>query len=116
MDAAIIENEHQDRVRKDLMELVEKRDKSSGITPVGAFPVKALGAAVEGAENRRSLAFGGRCLMMGLAFRRPAPLDVGLIGKVGFIFKQNLYGWGFKGLDFGDDLCHTLFFSAGEGA
>lgn len=90
VDATIVEDEHQHRVGKDLMQLMEKGDKRFGIALGGAFPVKALGATMQGPEERRSLAFLGRRLLMRLAFRRPASLDIRGIGEMGFIFKEDL--------------------------
>ena len=42
MDAAIIQNQHQQLIRKTLMELMEEGDKSAGIAPGRLFPINPL--------------------------------------------------------------------------
>lgn len=67
VDATIVENKHDQCLGKDLMELMEKGNKCVGIALSGAFPVKALRAAMECAKQRRPLAPLGRGLLIRLA-------------------------------------------------
>lgn len=60
MDAAVIDDEHDQGVGKDLMELVEKGDKGAGRPLSRSFPVEALGPTMQGAKECGPLPVGGR--------------------------------------------------------
>jgi hypothetical protein len=86
-------------------------------TPLGPFPIEPLGPEMQGPEECRPLAF-GRCGGFGLrAFAKPAALDVGFIGKVRLVNKEDFYCPVLLAFfDGRDNFCHPRFFCSAVGA
>ena len=73
------------------MELVQELQKKLGRATRGALPIEALGAQMHGAKEGRTLTPCGRRDFDPLAFAKPAPLDVGFMGKMRCINEEDLY-------------------------
>lgn len=111
MNLGIVENHHQQGIGKTLMELMEKVNEHLRRPTLGPFPIEPLGVWMQRPKHTRRLTL-CRLRRLGLfAFSEPAPSDIGLIGKVGFIDKENLDATAQLTLGNGiDDLCHPVFF------
>ena len=99
------------------MELVQELQEELGRAAWGALPIKALGAQMQGAKQGGALTprWGRHFDLVPLA--TPAALHVGLIGKMGFIDKQDFYGpLRLTDADGGNNFCHPGFFFSALGA
>jgi len=85
VNRGMIENEHQERLRKTLVQLMSKRHEHFRDAALGSFPIKPLGAQMESPEQSRSLTLGKLWSASLFAFTKPAPMDIGLMGKVRLI-------------------------------
>ena len=99
------------------MELVQALHEELRRAAWGTLPIEALGAQRQGAKEGRTLTPRGRRDFDPLALAKPAPLDVGCIGKRRFINEEDLY-WPLRSADAngGDHCCHPRFFFSGLGA
>ena len=117
MDAAIIQNKHQQLVWKTLMQLMQEGDKGSSITSRCLFPIHPLTLKVQSTKNRLALPALG-LMHFALDLRSlPASLHIGLVAKMRFIDKQDgdillvlLQS------DGADNLVHPTFFFSELGA
>ena len=117
VNRGIIQDQDQEGVRKALMELMQKLQKARRGAACSSLPIKALAPKMQRAEEGRTLTLRGRRDFDLVAFATPAPLDVGFIGKMRFIDKEDLY-WPLRlpDADGGDNFCHAGFFFAAVGA
>jgi len=99
------------------MELVQELQKELGRATRGALPIEALGTQMQGTKQGSTLTpRGGRHFDL-VPLATPAALHVGLIGKMGFIDKQDFYGpLRLPDANGGDNFCHPGFFFSAVGA
>lgn len=99
------------------MELMQKLQKELGRASRGALPIETLGTQVQSAKQGRTLAPRWRGHFDLVPLATPAALDIGGIGKMGFIDKEGFYGpLRLTGANGGDNFCHPGFFFAALGA
>jgi len=117
VNRGVIQDQDEQGLRKPLMELVQELQEELRRAAWGTLPIEALGAQMQGAKEGRTLTPRGRRDFDPLAFAKPAPLDVGFIGKMRFINEEDLY-WPLRlaDADGGDNFCHPGFFFAAVGA
>ena len=113
----VIQDQDEQGLRTPLMELVQELQEELRRAAWGTLPIEALGAQMQGAKEGSTLTPRGRRDFDPLAFAKPAPLDVGFIGKMRFINEEDLY-WPLRSADAngGDNFCHPRFFFSGLGA
>ena len=117
VNLGIVENQNQQDVGKALMELVKKLQEPLRRASGCLFPRGFLGFEVQCPTERCTLALGGAGDFDLLPLPKPATLDIGLVGEVGLIDKEDFY----KTLlldrfDGGNNLCHPGFFFSAVGA
>lgn len=117
MNRGIVENQHQNRLGKPLVQLMQEFHEHLRGAALTSLPIKPLGPQMESPEHRGALTLGRLRGASWLAFAKPASMHIGLIGEVGFIHEKHLNR--VLQLAFGDgldDLCHPSFFSSVVGA
>ena len=117
VNRGIIQDHDERGLRKALRELVQELQKELGRATRGALPIEALGTQMQGTKQGGTLTTrGGRHFDL-VPLATPAALHVGLIGKMGFIDKQDFYGpLRLTDADGGDNFCHPGFFFSALGA
>lgn len=117
VNRGIIQNQDQQGLGKPLMQLMEKLKKPLGGAAGCPLPIEALGAEMQRPKHRGTLTLGwGRDFDL-MALAKPPTLDVGFIGKMRLIDKQDFYRLlALADADGRDDFCHPGFFFAGLGA
>jgi len=111
VNRGIIHNEDQQGLGKALMELMQKLQKPGGRAACGPLPIEALRAHMQGAKQGRTLALPWGWHFDALALAKPAALDVGCIGKMRFIDREDFYRpLRLARANGGDDFCHPGFF------
>ena len=117
VNLGIVEDQENERLRKTLMELVEKLDEELRRAPRCSFPIHLLGAEMQGPKQSRTLPL-GRTRHFGLfPLAKPAALHIGFIGPMRLIGKEHFDTLSTaQFLDGVDDLCHPLFFCSVLGA
>ena len=117
VNRGVIQAQDEQGLRKPLMELVQELQEELRRAAWGTLPIEALGAQMQGAKEGRTVTPRGRRDFAPLAFAKPAPLDVGFMGKMRFINEEDLY-WPLRlaDADGGDNVCHPGFFFAAVGA
>ena len=117
VNRGIIQDQDQQDVRKALMELMQKLQKTCGCPTHGSLPIEALRAQMQRAKQGGALPLRGRGDFDALALAKPAALDIRLIGKMGFIDKEDFYGSLRSAAgDSGNNFCHPGFFFSAVGA
>jgi hypothetical protein len=113
----IIQDQDQQGLRKPLLELMQKRQKARGCAACGPLPIEALGAQMQRAKQGGTLTLCWCRDFDVLALAKPATLDVGFIGKMGCIDKEDFYGLlRLARANGGDNFCHPRFFFSAVGA
>ena len=81
VNLGIVEDHEEQRLGKQLVELVEEGQERLGRPPLGPFPIAALGPEMQGPEQRGALALGrGGDFGLG-AFAKPSTLDVATLAN-----------------------------------
>jgi hypothetical protein len=117
VNGGIIQDQDEQRVGKALVQLMQKLQKQRGRATRGTLPIEALGTQMQGAKQGGTLALRwGRNFDL-LAFATPAALDIGFVGKMGFVDKEHFDGpLCLAHADSGDNFCHPGFFFSALGA
>ena len=117
VNLGIVEDQENDRLRKTLMELMEKLDEELRRAPWRSFPIHLLGAQMQRPKESGTLAL-GRARHFGLfPPAKPAALHIGFVRPVRLIGKEHFNTLReAQFLDRVDDLCHSLFFCSALGA
>ena len=117
VNRGIIQDQDQEGLGKALMELMQKLQKARRGAACGPLPIEALGAQMQRAKQGGTLTLRGRRDLDLLALAKPAALDVGFIGKMRFIDKEDFYRpLRLARLYGGDNFCHPRFFFSAVGA
>ena len=113
----VIQDQDEQGFRNPLMELVQELQEALRRAAWGTLPIEALGAQRQGAKEGSPVTPRGRRDFDPLACAKPAPLDVGCIGKMRFINAEDLY-WPLRSADGngGANCCHPRFVFSGLGA
>ena len=117
VNRGVIQDQDQEDCGKALMELMQKLQKARRCTACGPLPIEALGAHMQRAKEGGTLTLRWRRDFDLLTLAKPAALDVGFIGKMRCIDKEDFYGpLRLARLNGGDNFCHPGFFFAAVGA
>jgi hypothetical protein len=117
VNRGIIQDEDEQGIRKALVELMEKLQEELGGSACRPLPIEALGTQMQSTKQGGTLTprWSGHFDLVSLA--TPAALDVGFIGKMRLIDKEDFYGLlCLAHADGGDNFCHPGFFFAALGA
>jgi hypothetical protein len=87
----IIQDQDQEGRGKALMELMQKLQKARRCAACGPLPIEALGAHMQRAKQGGTLPLRWRRAFDLVALATPAALDVGCIGKMRCIDKEDFY-------------------------
>ena len=104
-------------IRKALVELMKKLQEELGGPACRALPIETLATQMQSAKQGGTLTPRWRRHFDLVPLATPAALDVGFIGKMGFVDKEDFYGLlCLSDADGSDNLCHPAFFFAALGA
>ena len=113
----VIQDQDQEGLGKALMELMQKLQKARRCPACGPLPIEALGAQRQRAKQGGTVPLRWRRDFDVLALATPATLDVGFIGKMGCIDKEDFYrSLRLAATDGGNNFCHPRFFFSAVGA
>ena len=113
----VIQDQDQEGLGKALMELMQKLQKARRCAACGPLPIEALGAHMQRAKQGGTWPLRWRRHFALLALATPAALDVGFIGKMRCIDKEDFYGpLRLARRNGGDNFCHPRFFFSAVGA